>query len=95
LKRFDNSTDLFKTNHTAPSRPASLAVPASLGVHKPAPSIAVEQPNPIERKAPINSPQPTPNSEDVTCAPDDTQKRVSTRNRKPRDFLTPKMKGKA
>jgi hypothetical protein len=63
LKRCDSSTNLSKTNHNEPSRPASLAVPSSSGVHKPAPSTAVEQTNPIAGKAPINSPQPTPNSE--------------------------------
>ncbi len=82
LKRSDTYTNLSLAE---PSRPATLAVPSASGIIS----------TPVAGQAPINPPEPTPNSADVTCAPDETSKRVSMRNRKPRDFLTPKMKGKA
>jgi hypothetical protein len=96
LKRLDGwDSNLSQPHNTEPSRPASPAVPSSAGVHKPVPQTSVQQTNPVAGQSPINSPQPTPNYQDGTCVPNATQTRVSTRKRKPRDFLTPKMKGKA
>ncbi len=69
-----------------PSQPTTLTIPSASGLHKSTP-VAVQ--------APITSPKPTHKSADETSAPDETPIRVSMRNRKPRDFLTPKMKGKA